>query len=114
MTTRPTIRFQDRTTFPRVWRASSSIVRATAASNAKSTGGWSTGRSCGPNGAVDRRICPISPDLPDQDCGAAQYDRAAMCGEIAHARRRQAADQDGERTERDHVGWPDADAHVAE
>ena len=34
------------------WRASSSTSRATAASSARSASGWSTGRSCGRNGAV--------------------------------------------------------------
>ena len=37
-----------------------------------------------------------------------------MSGEVAHARGRLAADEDGEGAQGDDIGWSDADRHVAD
>src|SRR5262249_43018048 len=45
-----------RTTSPRRWAAGSSTTRPSAASNARSGNGWSTGQNCGRNGD-DGDVC---------------------------------------------------------
>src|SRR6185503_6246941 len=88
MTTMPRTVSPARTTFPTAWRARSSTSRSSAASSARSSSGWNTGRKCERSGVGTGDCDAIALTVHCESFLKAGFQQGELADDSLHRRRR--------------------------